>query len=140
MISVDSSNCYKSSAVVYSKYIGYSFWPRSCQYLFDCDSPFDSSHCINIYSCTQQTRCFEIDCCGYCSDLYFGHNCENVHDSMFCFNAKNLRNAIGNGVLPPDKYKAVKASLLSQIAGELEKKKDLKWDIYNIVSLAGKQY
>ena len=136
VISVDCANCYKSSATVYSKYIGYTFWPRSCSYLFGCDSPFDSNHCINIYSCTQQTRCFEIDCCGYCSDLYFGHNCENVHDSMFCFNVKNVRNAIGNGVLPADKYKQVKSALLSQIVGELEKKKDLKWDIYNVVALA----
>ena len=131
-ICFDSSNCYRSCLPVYTKYCAYSFWPRSCQYLFGCDSPFDSAFCINCYSCTQLTRCFEIDCCGYCSDAYFCHNCENLHDAMFCFNAKNRRFSIGNSELAQDKYKAVKGMLLSQIADELAKKKDLKLDIYNI--------
>ena len=66
------------------------------------------------------------------SDLYYSHNCENVHDSMFCFNAKNLRHAVGNAVLEAGAYKKLKSQLLEQIAGELAAKKDLKWDIYNI--------
>jgi hypothetical protein len=78
------------------------------------------------------TRAFEVDNCSDCSDIYFSHNCENVHDGMFCFNVKNIRNAIGNGALPLEKYKAVKKSLLEQIVSELEKKKNLRWDIYNI--------
>ena len=131
-ICFDSSNCYRACLPVYTKYCAYSFWPRSCQYLFGCDSPFDSAFSINCYSCTQLTRCFEIDCCGYCSDSYFCHNCENLHDSMFCFNAKNRKFSIGNSELQPDKYKAVKGMLLSQMADELQKKKDLKWDIYNV--------
>ena len=57
---------------------------------------------------------------------------------MFCFNSKNLTRAIGNAPLPPQKYKSVKASLLGQIVGELEKTKNLKWDIYNIACYSGK--
>lgn len=128
----DSVNCYKSSVNIYAKNCGYCFWPRSCQYLFGCDSPFDSSFSINCYSCTQLSRCFEIDCCGYCSDLYFGHNCENVHDSMFCFSMKNARNAIGNAVYSQQDYKRIKSSLVGQMADELEMTKGLKWDIYNL--------
>jgi hypothetical protein len=100
--------------------------------MFGCDVTFYSSFCIKGYYSSRLTRVLEADCCRDCTDLYFAHNCENVHDSMFCFNTKNLRNAIGNGVLPVEKYKAVKKSLLEQIVSELEKKKDLKWDIYNI--------
>jgi hypothetical protein len=131
-ISVDSANCYRSSVTEYSKNCAYSFWPRNCQNLFGCDSPFDSNSCINCYSCTTLTRCFEIDCCGYCSDAYFCHNCEGVYDAMFCFNIKNRRFAIGNSVFQPDKYNKIKASLVGQIADELEKNKSLKWDIYNV--------
>jgi hypothetical protein len=136
-IYADSVNCYKSSVTVYTKNCAYSFWPRSCQYLFGCDSPFDSTFCINCYSCTQLSRCFEIDCCGYCSDLYFGHNCENVHQSMFCFNMKNRRNCIGNAEYSKEDYGRIRGSLLSQIADELEKSKDFKLDIYNIGSRIG---
>jgi hypothetical protein len=131
---VDSADCYKNSNSLYSKYCGYCFWPRNSQYLFGCDSPFDSAFSMHAYSCTQLTRCFEADCCGYCSDLYFGHNCENVHESMFCFNVKNRRYHIGNAEVEQGKYKELKASLLGQIHQELQKKKGLKWDIYNIWS------
>lgn len=132
VISVDSAHCYRSSVTEYSKYCAYSFWPRSSQYLFGCDSPFDSNFCINCYSCTGLSRCFEIDCCGYCSDCFFCHNCENVHESMFSFNTKNKRNIIGNAQYTPKKYESIKNSILSQITAELEGNKHLKWDIYNI--------
>jgi hypothetical protein len=128
----DSSNCYRATSNICSKYCAYSFWCRNSQYIFGSDSPFESSFCINIYSCTSQTRCFEIDCCGYCTDTYFSHNCENVNDSMFCFNKKNLRYAIGNAPLPQNDYKKIKSSLLAQISDELNSTKSLRWDIYNI--------
>ncbi len=132
VIDVDSSNCYRGSINNYSKYCGYCFWPRNSQYLFGCDSPFDSAFSIHVYSCTQLTRCFELDCCGYCSDSYFCHNGENLTDCMFCFNTKNRKNCIGNAQYSPDEYKKVKTSLVSQIAQELERKKDFKLDIYNV--------
>ena len=128
----ESSDNYRNSLTFYTKKSGFNFWPRDSEHLFGTDSPFTSQFSINIYSCTNQVRCFEIDCCGYCSDSYFLHNCENMKDSMFCFNVKNRKNEIGNASLPQDKYKSVKAALLGQIVGELEKKKDLKWDIYNV--------
>jgi len=74
----------------------------------------------------------EVDSCDNCTDLYYGHNCENVHDSMFCFNVKNLRNAIGNAPLPQNQYLKIKQMLKQQLIDELEEKKDLKWDIYNL--------
>ncbi|MEM4634141.1 MAG: hypothetical protein QW275_03235, partial [Candidatus Anstonellaceae archaeon] len=58
--------------------------------------------------------------------------------SMFCFNLKNMRNAIGNTELSSLDYKKVKASLVLQMADELEKTKNLRWDIFNIGSLPKK--
>ena len=130
---IDSSNCYRSSGTVYAKYCGYTFWPRSSQHCFGCDSVFDSSFCINCYRSQKLNRCFECDNCRDCSDSYFCHNCENVRDSMFCFNSKNLSHAIGNAPVEPGEYKSIKSMLLSQIADKLEKKKDLQLDIFNIV-------
>ncbi len=129
---VSSSNCYHSSGIVYAKHCGYTFWPRSTQNAFGCDSMTDSSFCINCYRSVKLTRCFEMDTCRTCSDSLFCHNCEKVDNSMFSFNAKSLRNAIGNAPLPRDKYEVVRSSLLGQIGEELEKNKDLKWDIFNI--------
>jgi len=51
---------------------------------------------------------------------------------MFCFNVKNLTHAIGNAQLPPEQYKKVKGALVAQMANELEKKRDLRWDIFSI--------
>lgn len=127
----DSVNNYRDSLLFYGKNSGYCFWPRNCDHVFGCDSPFSSEYSINIYSCTNQVRCFEIDCCGYCSDAYFCHNCENVNDSMFCFNVKNRRNCIGNSEFSSSEYARIKQMLLSQIHAELSSKKDLPWDIYN---------
>jgi hypothetical protein len=92
----------------------------------------NSDFCINAYYSENLSRAFEVDGCSNCSDIYFSHNCENVKDSMFCFNSKNLRNAIGNAQHVPDDYKKMKTSLLEQIVSEIEDKKDLKWDIFNI--------
>ena len=51
---------------------------------------------------------------------------------MFTFNAKNLKYAIGNASIGPEKYRPLKKTLLEQITDELEKKKSFKWNIYNI--------
>ena len=67
-----------------------------------------------------------------CTDCYFCHNCENVHESMFCFNAKNLCHAIGNRELPKEEYLRIKKLMLAEMAGKLLKNKSLEHGIYNI--------
>ncbi|MCX6773202.1 MAG: hypothetical protein NTV88_05560, partial [Candidatus Micrarchaeota archaeon] len=67
-----------------------------------------------------------------CFDSYFSHNCEGLSDAMFCFNTKNKRHAVGNAALEPAKYKAVRSALLEQIVTEIEDKKGLELDIFNI--------
>ena len=51
---------------------------------------------------------------------------------MFCFNAKNLKNAIGNVQLKPDDYKRIKSMFLKEIHERLVKDKDLDFDIFNL--------
>ncbi len=131
----DSVNNYRNSLLFYGKNSGYCFWPRNCDHVFGCDSPFSSEFSINCYSCTNQTRCFEIDCCGYCTDSYFCHNCEGMRESMFCFNIKNRRNCIGNSEFSPVEYSKAKKMLVGQMYDELSSKKDLRYDIYNVACM-----
>lgn len=130
--SSDSANCYRSSPIVYSKYAGYSFWPRSSQYVFGCGALLDSEFCINCYQSVKLRRCVECDSCRDCSDAMFCHNCENVHDSMFCFNVKNLRHAIGNVEVGKERYLQVKKLVLDEIGAKLGNEKKLALDIYNV--------
>ncbi|VVB58824.1 Uncharacterised protein [Candidatus Anstonella stagnisolia] len=129
---IDSTFSYRTSDMVYSKYCGYTFYPRSSEHAFGCNQIFDSSFCINCYYSVKLTRCFEMDSCRGCSDCLFCHNCENVHESMFCFNAKNLKNAIGNVQLAPEEYMRIKKLVLGEIARKLERDKNLGLDIYNV--------
>ncbi|MFA5412422.1 MAG: hypothetical protein WC350_03710 [Candidatus Micrarchaeia archaeon] len=129
-----SQNCYNGPVYSYNQYCAFCFWPRSSKYVFGSSMAFSSSFCIRAHNSLNLSRCFEVDSCSESSDLYFSHNCENVHDSMFCFNSKNLRHAIGDSPLPPEKYKSVKSNLLAQIYEELEKKKEIRWDVFNLGS------
>ncbi len=131
-IAIWSSDCYRVPNCVFSKDCAYSYWPRNSQYMFGCAIAIESSFCINCYRSQKLTRCLECDSCRDCADSYYLHNCENVRDSMFCFNAKNLQYAIGNAVLGKEKFLAAKKMLLGRINFELEKKKDMDLDIYNL--------
>jgi hypothetical protein len=136
--SSDSNNCYRSEPIVFSKYCGYSFWPRNSSYAFGCDSLLDSEFCLNCYHSVKLKRCFEMDSCRDCADSYFCHNAENCRDSMFCFNAKNLRYAIGNREVGKGEYLRIKKLILEEMAGKLEKNKTLEYGIYDIGCYAGK--
>ncbi len=128
----NSADCYRGTAYVFAKKCGYSFWPRHSENMFGACATWNSAFCINTYYSQGLTRSFEADSCENSGDLYFSHNCENVHEGMFCFNVKNLNHAIGNARIAPEGYFKIKKSLLEQIAGEIEKNKDFKWDIYNV--------
>ena len=127
-----SEDCYKTDACVYSKKCGYSFWPRESEHIFGGSMVWESSFCMKAYQSKKLIRCFEADMCESCADLYFSHNCENVNGSMFCFNAKNLRNAVGNAEMGKEEYRKLKSAVQEQVAGELERKKTIPWDIYSL--------
>ncbi len=132
VINIDAVNCYRTVCSVYSKYCGYSFWPRSSEHVFGCDAVFDSAFCVNCYHSVNLQRCMEMDSCNSCSDSYFCHNSENLQDSMFCFNTKNKKCAIGNMELARDSYVKIKDSVLEQIFQELESGGKCKYDIFSL--------
>jgi hypothetical protein len=133
-VAIDCADCYEGSAFIWSKKCSHSFWVESSENLFGCAAAWGSSFCLKNYYSRKMTRSMECDNCHACADGYFMHNCENVRDSMFCFNVKNLTNAIGNAALPAADYKRIKTSLVAQMAGELERTKSLKWGIFEIGS------
>ncbi len=129
---IDSLDCCEGSAFDWSKKCAHCFWTSRSEAIFGSCVAWDSSYCMKTFYSKKMTRAFEVDGCQACADIYYSHNCENVRDSMFCFNAKNLNNAVGNAPLPAEQYKKVKGTLVSQMADELGRTKNLKWDIFNI--------
>jgi hypothetical protein len=129
---IHSSNSYRVVPLIFSKNCAVTSWARYSENIFGSVAMLESSFCLSSYYSKKLNRSFETDSSKYCTGLYFCHNCENVHDSFFTFNAKNLKNAIGNVQFSAGEYKKAKSALLEQIHTELESKKDLKWDIYNI--------
>jgi hypothetical protein len=134
----DSANCYRSSPVVYSKDCGYCYWPRSSEHAFGCGALLSSEFCMHCYNSVKLSRCFEVDFSRDCADCYFSHNIENCHDTMFCFNAKNLKYAIGNVEVGRENYLLLKSQLLGLILRELENTHSLSADIYGIGVKKGK--
>jgi hypothetical protein len=51
---------------------------------------------------------------------------------MFCFNAKNLRYAIGNAEVGKEQFERAKRLLLAEITGSLERTGDYERSIYGI--------
>lgn len=131
--------CHKIRFTWFSKYVAHSFWVRDSEHMFGCSNvAAKSSFCIKCYSSTKITRCFEVNDSYDCSDCYFCHNCEGLRDCMFCFNTKAKRYAIGNVEVGRERYLELKEKILKEITKELLETGGLRYDIYNISSVAKK--
>ena len=128
----DLFHAYKIVDCFDSKHIAYNFWTDRNEYTFGTYRTFDAKFCIHCYNSKNVMMSFELDACKSCSGLMFSHNCENVHDSLFCFNTKNKRYAVANHELGKEEFLKVKGMLVDYILKELEKNRYLKQDIYNI--------
>ncbi|MFH1222647.1 MAG: hypothetical protein V1492_06210 [Candidatus Micrarchaeota archaeon] len=102
------------------------------KYAFGSSRILESQFSINCHNSLRLGRCFELDSCTNCSDTYFAHNCEGLIDAMFCWNVKAKHCAIGNRELPTEQYRKIRDGLVEQMADEILRTKELKWDIYNI--------
>ena len=132
-VAINASNAYKCGGAINAEYIGMSRAAGpNVKYIFGSDRVYDSQFCISCYYSAGLTRCFEVDSSTNCSDTYFAHNCEGLHEAMFCWNAKGKRYAIGNLQLPPEQYRKIKDMLVEQMADEIIKTKQLRYDIFNI--------
>jgi hypothetical protein len=115
-----SENCAIGGTLLYSKYV------------FGSNRLVGSEFCIDCYNSSVLNRCFEVDASTKCADSHFCHNCEGITESMFCFNLKGKRHAIGNCQLPPEQCRKTKDALVEQMADEIIRNKGLKLDIYNV--------
>ena len=131
-LQVNASNCYHSSNIPFGKDCAYCTWPRNSEHCYGSARVFESAFAIRCFNSQKLSRCIELDNCRECTGSYFLHNCENVHDSMFCFNVKNLKYAIGNAEVGKEAFEKAKMVLLAEIATNLDKTGDCKRSIYNI--------
>jgi hypothetical protein len=127
-----ASNIYRVYDATYTEYAGMGSLNLNSKYTFGCYRIVESQFCLKCHNSLHLNRCFEVDTSSNCLDSLFCHNCEGMSDAMFCFNVKGKRNAIGNTQLEPGRYKAIKDSLIEQIADEIMKNKGLRLDIYNM--------
>jgi hypothetical protein len=133
-IQINSSNCYSVSNIPFGKDCAFCTWPRNSEHCYGSARVFECSFIIRCFNSLKLSRCLEMDCCRECSGSYFCHNCENVHDSMLCFNAKNLKYAIGNAEVGKEAFERAKKMLLAEITSSLEKTHDCTRSIYNIAA------
>jgi hypothetical protein len=136
---IDTPNLYGGS-VIYklldttdSKYSAYSSAVIKSEHIFGgAFRLLQSQFCINMFDSTNLKGCFEVDCSYSSRDSYFCHNCENVSDAMFCFNAKALQYAAFNQVVGKQEYLRLKKILIDYVNSELEKNCSLEESIFNL--------
>jgi len=134
-IVISSSDCHSVLGCVNVKDSAFCTWPNGSEYVFGCAFAFNSKFSMKCYNSVNLTGCFEVDSSSCSTYDYFCHNVENVHDSMFCFNAKNLRYAIGNNIVGMEQYQRAKSMLQIWLIEKLEKNKAVNEDIFNICSV-----
>ena len=139
MTYADSLNCLQCAPCVKMKDSAYNWWPRTSEHLFGCGMVFDSAFCVHCYQSVKLQRCFEVDSSRDCADCFFCHNCENVQNGLFCFNAKNLKYAIGNVEVGREKFAQAKAALMRRIVPALEAGKMPGIDIFSIACASGRK-
>ena len=132
IVAFNAINSHRTIMPVFTRNTGFCFWPRNSENLFGCSVVFESSFSLRCYGSTGLKRCFEVDSSKNSFGSYYCHNVENVNDSLFCFNSKNLSNAVGNTVVGPERFKKTRAMLQEWVNDNLEKKKEVQITIFNL--------
>ncbi len=121
----DSFYVYGSALYGDSKYLYNCTVGRLSSDLFGVHAPGESQMCMRCTQTYKTIRCFEAWACQNCMDCYYSFSLQNCNDCIFCFNLKNKKNCVGNVQLSAEKYKEVKARLLSGMANGLKRDKKL---------------
>jgi len=137
-ITLWSSDCEEVHGCVFVKKSAYSTFPRDSDHVFGCAYSFGSSFDINCYNSFAIQRCFEVDSARLSTGCYYCHNVENVHDSIFCSNVKNLRYAVGNVEVGKEEFLRIKAMVVSRVLSGLEAGR-MPMGIYNFMQAWGKK-
>jgi len=133
-IIIDSQYVCNSTNIEQSTYVHSSFMVRrGSKYAFGSGWCAESEFLIRLVGAFNAHRCLENYITVDSSDMYFCHNCAGCQDLMFSFGQRNKRHMIGNLALPKEKYRGLKAKLISEIADELEKNKRFP----SLIELAG---
>jgi len=119
----DSFYVYRCNGNGNSKYLAYSTVGRRDLSVYGCNGAEESSHCIKCTRAFRCSRCFEVWMSQNCADCFYSSGLTGCSNCFFCFNAKNLRNAIGNVQLPPEKYRAIKQKLIAEIVAHIKQHK-----------------
>jgi hypothetical protein len=125
-------HAYKTVDCFHTKYAAYSFWSDYGDHTFAVSKSFNCKFSVKCYDSGNIIRSLEVDFSKNCSDVMFCHNCDNVRDSLFCFNTKNLKYAVGNVEIGKEAFMEVKKKFVSYALAKLEKEKRLDFDIYDI--------
>ncbi len=127
------SNIYKTWDTTGSKQSAYTSGVIKSEHIFGGSIRIlQCQFCINTFDSTNLKGCFEVDSSYSSRNSFFCHNCENVSDAMFCFNAKALSYAFCNQQVGKEEYARLKKILLDYINAELEEKAGLEASIFNI--------
>lgn len=129
---IDCTDCYRSIITLFCKRCAFGWWPRQSEHIFGYNRTRLSAFCINTFDSEKIQRCFEVSEARSSTDCYYCHDIENCHECMFCFNAKNLKYAIGNVELPKEKYLEMKKKLLERLNDELSSTNSIALSIFNL--------
>ena len=135
--SANISDCfyiYNTTLSSNDKYMAYCTQCRLDSYGFGGNAFSESEFCLKCHELTRVKRCFETWMTQDSANCYYSHGLKNCADCMFSFNLRNKRFAIGNLELPPDKYKGIKAKLLSEMLSGLKRDKRLP----SLIEIAGR--
>ncbi|MFH1785290.1 MAG: hypothetical protein ABH842_02590 [Candidatus Micrarchaeota archaeon] len=122
------SDCFyilDSERVAFSKNVAYSTRGGYSENIFGCYGFGPVTFAIKSYGITESTRIFLTSKADFSSDIYYSHGISNCMECIFSFNIRSKRYAIGNLVLPKEKYALLKKKLLAEIAEKLKKEKTL---------------
>ena len=138
--SANISDCfyvYNTTLSSNDKYMAYCTQCRLDSYGFGGNAFSESEFCLKCHELTRVKRCFEAWMTQDSANCYYSHGLKNCTDCMFSFNLHSKRLAIGNLELPPDKYKAIRAKLLSEMLSDLKRDKRLP-SLIEIAARCGK--
>ncbi len=133
----NSSHVERSSNISDSHYVQDTTLTGKSKYMAYCTQCVLDSHgfggnafsecefCLKCHEGTRLKRSFELWMSQDCSDCYYSHGLKSCSGCFFSFKLQNKRYAIGNLELPPDKYKEIKAKLLSEMVDDVRRNKRL---------------
>ncbi|VVB98193.1 Uncharacterised protein [uncultured archaeon] len=122
---VECSNVFEAHNVFHVRDSAYASYVREADHVFGVGVHPLIKYSMRCLEGINVNRCFECFYSSKLSDCYYSFNCVNCTDCMFTFNQRSASRMIGNVQLSREKYSELKAKLISEMAGELKRKKRL---------------